>query len=71
MDELTAQILLETLEDAGRHATKKQLSNGDYVVVAADGVYLWNAGDTRRWLKGSLQRALARKLRQEKEEALA
>ncbi len=65
MDELTAQILLETLEDAGRHATKKQLSNGTWVVVAADGVYIWNEQDARRWIKGSLQRALARKLRKE------
>ena len=71
MGELTAQVLLEQIEESGRHAAKKRLGNGDYVVVVADGVYLWNAGDTRRWLKGSLQRALARKLRQEKEEALA
>ena len=67
MDELTAQILLERIEDAGRHATKRQLGNRTWVIVASDGVYLWNAGDGRRWLKGSLQRALERKLTKESE----
>src|SRR6266516_3679022 len=44
MGELTAQVLLEQIEESGRHAAKKRLGNGDYVVVVADGVYLWNAG---------------------------
>ncbi len=69
MDELESQVLLEALEDAGRHARIQQLANGEYVLVAPGGLFLWDKRDVARYRKGTLQKAIARKLR--KEEAVA
>jgi len=65
MDELESQVLLEALEDAGRHARIQQLANGEYVLVAPGGLFLWDKRDVARYRKGSLQRSIERKRRKE------
>jgi hypothetical protein len=70
MTELEAQSLLETLQASPGRAegsSLKQLSNGDFVIVTAEQIYLWNEQDTRKFLKGSLK---ALKLSRKEQEAV-
>jgi len=67
MTELEAVSLLELLQASPGRAPGsriQQLGNGDHVVVV-DGLYIWCEQDAKRWMKGSLQKALARKLKKE------
>ncbi len=66
MTELESQTLLEALIDSGRRGRIQQLGNGTWVIVTQpDGVFLWDKRDAARYRKGSLQKALERKLKKQ------
>jgi hypothetical protein len=74
MTELEAQSLLELLQSSpGRAegASLKHLGNGDWIVLAPDGVMLWGKSDARRWIRGSLQRSIERSVRKAEQKELA